>query len=273
MTFRKAFIVGDRKYMSLKIDHVSKIYHNTKKSVLRDASLEVEHGEFVCLVGPSGCGKSTLLNLIAGLELPTEGTITLNGKEITGPGSDRVVMFQEPALFPWLNVLDNVKFGMKAAGIEEEEQNKRAEKYLRMVHLFHYANYKISELSGGMRQRAALARALSMDSKVLLMDEPFSALDKQTKNMLRDEIEHIWMETKKTVVFVTHSVEEAVFFGTRVVLMGVNPGGIRKIVPIELERPRQIDSKEFVELRADLLKLLRKEVEKVAREAEGIKSL
>lgn len=253
--------------MSLKIEHVSKIYGNTKKTVLKDASLEVESGEFVCLVGPSGCGKSTLLNLIAGLELPTEGKITLNGKEITGPGADRVVMFQEPALFPWLNVIDNVKFGMRAAGIEEKEQEERAEKYLRMVHLLNYKKYRISELSGGMRQRAALARALTMDSQILLMDEPFSALDKQTKNILRDEIEKIWMETKKTVVFVTHSVEEAVFFGTRVVLMGVCPGGIRKIVSVDLERPRQIDSREFVELRAELLKLLRKEVEKVAKEA------
>lgn len=252
--------------MSLKMEHVSKKYDNTKKSILNDVSLEVENGEFVCLVGPSGCGKSTLLNLIAGLELPTAGTLTLNGREITGPGSDRVVMFQEPALFPWLNVLDNVKFGMRAAGIEKEEQDRRAEKYLRMVHLLGYTEYRISELSGGMRQRAALARALTMDSEVLLMDEPFSALDKQTKNILRDEIENIWMETKKTVVFVTHSVEEAVFFGTRVVLMGVNPGGIRNIVSVDLERPRQIDSKEFVELRADLLKLLRKEVEKVAVE-------
>lgn len=257
--------------MSLKIEHVSKTYNNTKKAVLKDASLEVKSGEFVCLVGPSGCGKSTLLNLIAGLELPTEGKITLNEREITGPGSDRVVMFQEPALFPWLNVLDNVTFGMRAAGVEKKEQKERAEKYLRMVHLLSYANYRISELSGGMRQRAALARALAMDSQVLLMDEPFSALDKQTKNILRDEIEKIWMETKKTVVFVTHSVEEAVFFGTRVILMGVRPGGIRKIVPIELERPRQIDSREFVELRAELLKLLRKEVEKVAR--EGLESL
>ncbi len=253
--------------MSLKIENVSKMYPNAKKAILKDVSLEVMPGEFVCLVGPSGCGKSTLLNLIAGLELPSEGKITLNGKEITGPGSDRVVMFQEPALFPWLNVIDNVKFGMKAAGMEEREQEERAEKYLRMVHLLNYRNYKISELSGGMRQRAALARALTMDSQVLLMDEPFSALDKQTKNILRDEIEKIWMETKKTVVFVTHSVEEAVFFGTSVVLMGVYPGGIRKIVPIELERPRQIDSKEFVELRAELLKLLRKEVEKVAKQA------
>ena len=177
--------------MSLKIENVSKMYPNTKKAILKDVSLEVMPGEFVCLVGPSGCGKSTLLNLIAGLELPSEGKITLNGKEITGPGSDRVVMFQEPALFPWLNVIDNVKFGMKAAGMEEREQEERAEKYLRMVHLLNYRNYKISELSGGMRQRAALARALTMDSQVLLMDEPFSALDKQTKNILRDEIEKI----------------------------------------------------------------------------------
>lgn len=253
--------------MSLKIEHVSKKYSNSNTTILQDVSLQIEDGEFVCLVGPSGCGKSSLLNLIAGLEKPTEGKIFLNGKEITGAGADRVMMFQEAALFPWLNVKDNVKFGMRIAKVPEEEQEERTEKYLRMVHLTKFADYKISELSGGMRQRVALARALTLDSKVLLMDEPFSALDKQTKNILRDEIEKIWMETRKTVVFVTHSVEEAVFFGTRVVLMGVHPGGIRKIVSVELERPRQIDSKEFVELRAELLKFLRKEVEKVTKEA------
>lgn len=252
--------------MSLVIENVSKQFKNSKKDTLQDVNLEIKEGEFICIVGPSGCGKSTLLNMVAGLEPVNSGAIYLDGEKITGPGADRVVMFQESALFPWLNVIDNVKFGMRIAGIPEEEQNARAEKYLKMVHLWKFKNYQIHELSGGMKQRVALARALTMDSKMLLMDEPFAALDKQTKNMLRDEIQRIWMETKKTVLFVTHSVEEALFFADRIVMLSGNPASVKKIIPVDIPRPRMIDAPDFIEIRAELLSFLRNEVEKVASE-------
>lgn len=196
--------------MSLILKNVSKTFEDTKGDVLNNINLEIQNGEFVCVVGQSGCGKSTLLNLIAGLEKPTSGEILLNGKGFDGPSANRVVMFQEHALFPWLNVIENVKFGMKLAGLSAKEQEDTAMKYLRMMQLEEYRDYAIHQLSGGMRQRVALARALTLDSEILLMDEPFSALDKQTSNRLRSELQEIWLKTKRTILFITHSVEEAV---------------------------------------------------------------
>lgn len=192
--------------MSLILKNVSKTFDDTNQATLRNVDLEIKQGEFLCVVGRSGCGKSTLLNLIAGLEKPTTGEIILNGRPVTGPGADRTVMFQEHALFPWLNVIENVKFGMEMTGVPKEEQEKRADKYLEMMQLNEYREYAIHQLSGGMRQRVALARAFTMDSDILLMDEPFSALDKQTSNRLRKELQDIWMQTKKTIFFITHSV-------------------------------------------------------------------
>jgi len=250
--------------MLIKINHISKTFEGTVKETLQDINLEVENGEFICIVGPSGCGKSTLLNIIAGLESATEGEVILNGKVVTKPGSDRVVMFQEAALFPWLTVEDNVKFGMKMAGISKEEQQQRAAKYLDMVQLSEFRSYYPHEISGGMKQRTALARALSLDSQVLLMDEPFSALDKQTINMLRSELEHIWEQTGKTILFVTHSVEEAIYFADRVVILSDNPGEIKDIITISLKRPREIDNEEFIRIRKRILEKVRKEVEKIA---------
>ena len=221
--------------------------------VVRDVGFTLHKGEIVGLVGESGCGKSTLLNLIAGLEEPTEGRILLNGKEVKGPGAERTVMFQEHALFPWLNVIQNVKFGMKINGVPKEEQERRAEKYLKMMQLEQYKDYAIHQLSGGMRQRVALARAFTMDSDILLMDEPFSALDKQTSNHLRQELQDIWMQTHKTIFFITHSVEEAVYLGDRVVVMSGENGGIRNIVPINLERPRHVYDEKFIAYRHKIL--------------------
>ncbi|MCD7737049.1 MAG: ABC transporter ATP-binding protein [Lachnospiraceae bacterium] len=198
--------------MSLELKNISRSFEGSARETLKDISLTVGDGEFVCLVGPSGCGKSTLLNIIAGLDRPTSGELWMNGEQITGPGADRAMMFQEHALYPWLNVIDNVKFGMKLSKVAKEEQDRRAEYYLRMVRLWEFRDYRIHEISGGMKQRTALARALCLNSPVLLMDEPFSALDKQTTNKLRADLERIWEETKKTIVFVTHSVEEAVFW-------------------------------------------------------------
>lgn len=239
--------------MSLVINNLSKKFDNSDKSTLKEISLEIEAGEFVCIVGQSGCGKSTLLNLVAGLEEITSGEIILEGKPVTGPGADRTVMFQEHGLYPWLNVIENVKFGMKLAGLTKKEQEERAMKYLRMVHLEEYKDYPIHQLSGGMRQRVALARALTMDSKVLLMDEPFSALDKQTSNFLREELEQIWLETKKTILFITHSVEEAVYLADRVVVLSPDTQRIAEIVDVHLPRPRHVYSEEFVELRHRIL--------------------
>lgn len=250
----------------LKTSGLSKTFKNAAEPALSDINLEITEGEFICIVGPSGCGKSTLLNLIAGLEKPTEGTITLDGREVLGPGADRVVMFQEPALYPWLNVIDNVKFGMKLAGIPKQEQEKRAEKYLRMVHLWDFREYAVHELSGGMKQRTALARALTMDSKIMLMDEPFSALDKQTINKLRAELEAIWEETRRTIIYVTHSVEEALYFADRIIILADRPGIVKSIVKIDLPRPRQLDSEEFVDIRKHLLDGLKVEVEKIEKE-------
>lgn len=250
----------------LKTAGLSKTFKNAAEPALSDINLEIAEGEFICIVGPSGCGKSTLLNLIAGLEKPTEGTITLDGREVLGPGADRVVMFQEPALYPWLNVIDNVKFGMKLAGIPKQEQEKRAEKYLRMVHLWDFREYAVHELSGGMKQRTALARALTMDSRIMLMDEPFSALDKQTINKLRAELEAIWEETRRTIIYVTHSVEEALYFADRIIILADRPGIVKSIVKIDLPRPRQLDSEDFVDIRKHLLDGLKVEVEKIEKE-------
>lgn len=239
--------------MALILENVGKTFENTGQATLKNINLEIQPGEFLCVVGKSGCGKSTLLNLIAGLEAPTEGRILLNGKEVKGPGSERTVMFQEHALFPWLNVIQNIKFGMKINGVPKEEQEIRAEKYLKMMQLEQYKDYAIHQLSGGMRQRVALARAFTMDSDILLMDEPFSALDKQTSNHLRKELQDIWMQTHKTIFFITHSVEEAVYLGNKVVVMSGENGGIRNIVPINLERPRHVYDEEFIAYRHKIL--------------------
>lgn len=239
--------------MFLQLNSINKSFPDTDKETLRDINLSVEKGEFICIVGPSGCGKSTLLNLVAGLDSPTSGSIILDGKKITGPGADRVVMFQEAALYPWLNVMQNVMFGLDAAGVSKENQKKTAEKYLKMVQLWHYRDYPVHQISGGMKQRTALARALALDSKLLLMDEPFSALDKQTINLLREELERIWEKTGKTIFYVTHSVEEAIYFADRVVVMSENPGRIRSIIPIDLPRPRDIEEERFTALRRQIL--------------------
>lgn len=245
--------------MSLVIKNLGKQFSNSEKPTLQDINLEVKTGEFVCIVGASGCGKTTLLNLIAGLEQPTSGEVNIDGIKITKPGADRTVMFQEHGLYPWLNVIENVKFPLKLAGISPEEQEKRACHYLGMVGLSDYKNYPIHEISGGMKQRTALARALTMDSKVLLMDEPFSALDKQTANQLREELEKIWLETHKTVFFITHSVEEAVYLGDRVVVLSPKTCSIKRIVDVPLTRPRQIYAPEFVELRHQILDMIKGE--------------
>ncbi len=253
--------------MSLIVENISKRFtskHN-QTNVLDKVDLEFKKGEFICLLGPSGCGKSTLLNIIAGLEKAGEGSVLLNGKRIEGAGPDRAVMFQDSALFPWLKVIDNVEFGMKMAGVGKEERREKALKYLKMVYLTKFQNSYVHELSGGMRQRVALARALTLDSEVLLMDEPFAALDSQTKSLLQLELQQIWWETKKTIIFVTHNVEEAVFLADRVIVMSANPGRVKREIKIQLARPRQTESLDLAYMVAEIMKELKEEVEKVAK--------
>lgn len=245
--------------MALVIRDLCKQFKEETAPTLQGINLEIEEGEFICIVGMSGCGKSTLLNMVAGLETPTSGEIILNGERVRGPGSDRTVMFQEHGLFPWLCVIENVKFGMSLQGISREEQEERAIHYLKLVNLLEYRDYPIHQISGGMRQRVALARALTMDSEVLLMDEPFSALDKQTSNRLREELQNIWCETKKTILFITHSVEEAVYLADRIVVLSSQKKGVLDIINNPIPRPRHVYSPEFVELRHKILEKVRGE--------------
>lgn len=237
----------------------------TNRLVLENINLRVKSGEFVCLVGPSGCGKSTLLSIIAGLEKADRGRVYKDGKEITAAGPDRVVMFQEAALFPWLKVIENVEYGLKIAGIPKEVRREKALRYLKMVHLSRFADSYPHQLSGGMRQRVALARALAVDSDVLLMDEPFAALDAQTRYLLHRELQEIWQVTGKTIVFVTHSVEEAVLLADRVVVMAAHPGRIKKQFAIQLSRPRHMKNVDLAFLAGEILRELEEEVAKVAR--------
>lgn len=234
----------------LVVDHVTKSFHSQRGwlKALDDVSLTVKEGEFVCLVGPSGCGKSTLLNLIAGLDKPDSGTLSSDGAPITAPGRERSVMFQEHALFPWLSVLGNVLFGLQLKpGLNKADRIEIAQYYLQLVGLGRFANANIHELSGGMKQRVALARALAPNPRILCMDEPFAALDAMTREQLYADLQRIWEQRKKTILFVTHNVREAVTLGDRVVLFSPNPGRIREEFRIDLPRPRDINSVELAE--------------------------
>jgi len=236
--------------------------HGSFTPALQNIDLEIEQGEFVCIVGPSGCGKSTLLHLIAGLDRPTTGEITVDGSPVSGPGTDRILLFQELGLFPWLTVSQNVEFGLKMAGVSKTERRDRARVFLRMVHLSHFEDHYIHQLSGGMKQRVALARSLALRPKILLMDEPFAALDAQTRDMLHDELERIWKETAPTIVFVTHNVREAVRLGDRVLLMSFRPGRIKTQFQINLRRPRHVEDSDVAYLSKEILGQLREEIDR-----------
>ncbi len=231
----------------LRVLNVSKVFktNHGRVTAIDNVNLTIQEGEFVCIVGPSGCGKSTLLNLIAGLDKPTQGEIWSNGNRVTGPGSERVVVFQEGALFPWLTVMQNVEFGLKLRQVALEIRRTLALDYLKLVGLdekFH--NSFIHQLSGGMKQRVALARALVMEPAILLMDEPFAALDVYTRETLQEELQNIWTESHKTIVFVTHNVQEAILLGDRVIVFARNPGRIKAEYEIDITRPRKIDHPE-----------------------------
>lgn len=246
--------------MSIKIDSICKRY-DTGLIALENINLEIGNHEFVCILGPSGCGKSTLLNIIAGLDKPSNGMIIVDGNQISGPSNDRVMMFQGPSLFPWLTVIENIKFGLKLKKIPKSEQDDIAIKFLKLINLEEFKEYNVYQLSGGMQQRVTLARGLAIESPYILMDEPFSALDKQTINILREELELLWRHLENTIIYVTHSVEEAIFFADRIVMLSANPGRIKKIFDIKLPRPRRIDNDEVVRLRSMILNELRYDVE------------
>ncbi len=254
--------------MKLKLQNVSKTFLGRKNKLhaLENIDLAVKPGEFVCLIGPSGCGKSTLLNIIAGLIQPDAGTVLMDGTSIREPGPDRVVMFQDHALFPWLTVLGNVEFGMKMKGVAKEKRRALALEFIRMVHLSAFQHAYTHELSGGMKQRVALARALSINPDILLMDEPFCSLDAQSREILQAELQEIWSLTGKTIVFVTHNVREAVFLGTRVVVMSARPGRIKQDITIDLPRPRRLGSLELIKISNSIMQELRGEIEMVLKE-------
>ncbi len=240
---------------AVQIEAVSKVYGHTGNAVpaLDRVSLEVGTGEFVCLLGASGCGKSTLLNLVAGLDQPSKGTVAV-------PAGRPTLMFQDAALFPWLTVRGNVELALKLRKVPRGERRARAHDLLKLVHLEGFEKKLPHELSGGMRQRVQLARALAQEADVLLMDEPFGALDAMTRDILHDELERLWRETKLTVLFVTHNVREAVRLGDRVVLLSSRPGRVAAEFPVELDRPRPIESHEVADLSVVITERLREEV-------------
>ena len=254
--------------MKLQLKGVSKTFftRNRKLTALEDISIEVKQGEFICIIGPSGCGKSTLLNIIAGLEKPDRGDVLIDGHLIESPGPDRVVMFQDDALFPWLNVLSNVEFGMKMKKLPKEKRRAIALEFLRMVHLSTFERSYVHELSGGMKQRVALARALAINPDILLMDEPFGALDAQSREILQAELQEVWSLTEKTIIFITHNVREAVCLGDRVLVCSARPGRIKKEIVIDLPRPRKLGSLELIKFSNLIMKELKGEIEMVLKE-------
>ena len=243
----------------LKIEGVSKIFSGRAGNIeaLRPVDLNIAAGEFICLLGPSGCGKSTLLSIIAGLERASSGTVIADGKGVRGPGTDRVLLFQEAALFPWLDVQRNVEFGLRQAGMSAKKRASLARHFIELVHLKGFERSFVHQLSGGMRQRVAIARALAIDPAILLMDEPFGALDALTRDRLHAELESIWAATRKTVVFVTHNVREAVALGDRVIVFSPRPGRIVQEFRIDLPRPRSLENHLLVDQAARIMTVLR----------------
>ncbi|WP_353095598.1 ABC transporter ATP-binding protein SaoA [Tissierella praeacuta] len=248
--------------MSISVQGITKVFSNRrdKKSmniVLEDISFDVEEGEFVSLLGPSGCGKTTTLNIIAGFLKHENGTISINGKEVNKPGPDRAFVFQNYALFPWMKVRENIMYPMKIQGISKKEREQRLKELLEMAHLEEYANYYIHEISGGMKQRVALLRALACDPKVLLMDEPLGAIDFQMRQMLQEQLEAMLQESKKTALMVTHDVDEAIYLSDRVIVMSRDRGKILADIKIELPRPRDRKNERYHQYTNELSDILR----------------
>lgn len=241
--------------------HIDKVYTSGKKSTkaIEDASIDIQDNDFVCIVGPSGCGKSTLLRMLAGLDFPTGGDIIVNDKKVKGPGPDRGMVFQTYTLFPWMTVEENIKFGLKIKKLNKDEQNKITERYLKIIGLEKLAKAYPKELSGGMKQRVAIARALANRPEVLLMDEPFGALDPHTKSMMQLLMREIWENDNPTVVFITHDIDEAVFLANKIYVMSARPGRVIKEVNVYLPHKRGLelkDTAEFIKIRKEINDLL-----------------
>lgn len=247
-------MAGEERNIKVKIDGVRKVFNGRSGEMvaLNGINMDILDNEFVCVVGPSGCGKSTLLNIIAGLMEPTSGNVFVDGKKVQGTGVERGVVFQQYALFPWLTVKKNVEFGLRLKNLPEDEIEEIAMKYIRMVDLEKFTNAYPKELSGGMKQRVAIARAYAVNPEVLLMDEPFGALDAQTRTQLQSELLKTWQEERKTCFFITHDVEEAIILAQRVVIMSARPGRIKEIVEIDIPYPRTQEMRmdpTFIELK------------------------
>jgi NitT/TauT family transport system ATP-binding protein len=252
----------------LEVRNVSKWFTNTihnntsvdEIAALENVNLSIEEGQFVCFVGPSGCGKSTLLNILSGLDKPSEGEVILNGRVVAQTGPDRIMVFQENALFPWLKVTDNVEFGLKMAGIQKGKRHEITMHYLNMMQLTKFADAYTYQLSGGMKQRVAIARALVMDPEILLMDEPFAALDSQTRDLLLVELQLIWAKTRKTIVFVTHNITESVCLGDKVIVFTSRPGRVKKEITVNYRRPRLSEDNNLNHYRSKVLDELKTEI-------------
>lgn len=254
----------------LQISQVGKVFPTKggQMVALDQTSFQVRDGEFVCILGPSGCGKSTILRIIAGLEVPTSGQVLLDGKEIKEPGPDRGMVFQAYTLYPWLTVEENISFGLKLKGIPAANYRETAQHYIELIGLKGFEKHYPIQLSGGMQQRVAIARALANDPEIMLMDEPFGALDAQTRTIMQEILMKAWEDSHKTILFVTHDVEEAVFLADTVYVMTARPGRLKKVTPITLPRPRDYSIKstpEFLEIKAELLGLIREETLKAIR--------
>jgi NitT/TauT family transport system ATP-binding protein len=236
---------------------------------IRDVNLSIDEGQFVCFVGPSGCGKTTLLNILAGLDKPTEGEVVLDGRPVIETGPDRCMVFQESALFPWLKVIDNVEFGLKMKGVEKAKRHEQAMHYLEMMQLTKFADAYTYQLSGGMKQRVAIARALVMDPEVLLMDEPFAALDSQTRDLLLVELQLIWAKTRKTIVFITHNITESVCLGDKVVVFSKRPGRVKKEVSVNYRRPRLPEDENLREYHRQIVDAMQGEIVSEKKDKSG----
>nr|WP_315487742.1 ABC transporter ATP-binding protein [uncultured Rhodoferax sp.] len=245
----------------IQVKAVNKIFKTSDKEVvaLRDINLDIPEGQFVCLLGPSGCGKSTLLNAVAGFALPSSGAITVNGTTVIGPGPDRGMVFQEYALFPWMTVAQNIGFGLEIKGMDKAQIANKVDALLNMLGLSDFRARFPKDLSGGMRQRVAIARVLALDSPTMLMDEPFGALDALTRRNLQDELLRIWSELKKTIIFVTHSIEEAIYLADRIVVMTYRPGTVKRDILVDLPRLRDPSSAAFNALKRELGQLVMEE--------------
>lgn len=255
---------------------VSKIFETPEKAdfmALDDVSCEIPQGEFLCIIGPSGCGKTTLLHMLAGFTSPTTGEVLNGGKPIVGPGPDRIVMFQDYGLFPWMTVAENIGFGLEAKRIPARERARLVQHYVDMVRLTGFEHRYPQQISGGMKQRVSIARALAPDPQAVLMDEPFAALDSLTRDIMQEEILRIWGETKKTFVLITHNIDEAIFLGDRVMVMTHRPGTVKEMIRIDLARPRdptmRSSNPRFLQYREHLSTVLRKEVQDYAAAEEN----